>query len=148
MGYLTSSATGPLAHPSPMPGHLVALGQRAVPAMRIISLQHSHQRTNLPTYSYLGLLGSDPVKRPGVAKKNVLLFLEMTDGQPSPEERYLEFSGNRATSQIPAIMCIGSPLFFDSHLMRCHAILDPTMAVADVIFMFANLNKRGIEHPI
>lgn len=70
------------------------------------------------TYPYLGSPASDPVEGLDVGDKNVLLYLEMTNGQPFPKERYLNYSGNFTTSDIPATMCIGSSVFFDSYLMR------------------------------
>lgn len=70
------------------------------------------------TYYYLGSSTSSPVEGLDVGDKNMLLYLEMTDHQPFPKERYLDYSGNWTTSDIPATMCIGSSIFFDSYLMR------------------------------
>ena len=70
------------------------------------------------TYPYLATPTSPLVQGLGVGDDNMLLYLEMTQHLPFPKERALTYTANWTTPTIPATMCIGSTVFFDSYLMR------------------------------
>ncbi|KAI4218118.1 MAG: hypothetical protein L6R36_009119, partial [Xanthoria steineri] len=70
------------------------------------------------TYPYLATPTSVPVQGLDIGEDNMLLYLEMTQHMSIPDERALPYKANWTTPNIPATMCIGSAVFFDSFLMR------------------------------
>ncbi len=70
------------------------------------------------TYPYLATPTSVPVQGLDIGEDNMLLYLGMTQYMSFPPERAIPYKANWTTPNIPATMCIGSAVFFDSFLMR------------------------------
>ena len=84
-------------------------------------------------YPYYETASSIPVQSlDKVSNNNTLLYLQMTQQLPFPIEKYLAFRDNwveppnSATKSkgVPATMCIGKAIFFDSYLLRKYTVDD------------------------
>lgn len=70
------------------------------------------------TYQFLSPGSNKPTVGLVEGKRNMLLYLNMTQHKDFPIERYLDYSGNIVPSTIDGSICIGKDIFWNSYLVR------------------------------
>lgn len=76
----------------------------------------------LQTYPYIAPNETKPGQGLGsVGENNMLLYLQMTDNKPFPDDRILEYSGNYVSKGMNGTFIIDRNIIWDSYLFRTTA---------------------------